>query len=306
MATGYLTHPSCLLHEMPFHHPEAPARLAAVNDALIESRLMPYLDVYEAPAATDEELERAHSRDYVAWVRSKVPETGYFEVDPDTYMNPHTFEAALHAAGAAVKATDLVLGGEMTNAFCAVRPPGHHATRDQAMGFCFFNNVAVGATHALARHGLERIAIVDFDVHQGNGTVDILGDDPRVLFCSTYQHPFYPFAGPSAHEGVVDVPLPAGSGSQAFRAGVEHGWLPRIDRFAPQMIFISAGFDAHHRDDLAHFDLAESDFAWVTDKVVELASRHAEGRIVSVLEGGYDLAALGASVCAHIRALLGL
>ncbi len=307
MATGYLTHPSCLLHEMPFHHPESPRRLSAINDALVESRLMPYLDVVEAPAATDDQLARVHSRDHIEWVGSRAPASGWFEVDPDTFMNAHTHDAARHAAGAAVKAVDLVLGGEVTNAFCAVRPPGHHATREGAMGFCFFNNVAVGAAHALAGHGLERVAIVDFDVHQGNGTIDIFDGNPHVLFCSTYQHPFYPHTPPvTGHDHVVDLPLAAGSGSAAFRRAVTDGWLPQIDRFAPQLILVSAGFDAHIRDQLAHFDLTDADFGWVTEQITELAAVHADGRLVSVLEGGYDLVALGASVTAHVRALMGV
>ncbi len=307
MATGYVTHPSCLLHEMPSDHPESPRRLSAINDALVESRLMPFLDVIEAPAATDDQLARVHSRDHIEWVRSKVPASGWFEVDPDTFMNRHTHDAARHAAGAVVRAVELVVGGDLTNAFCAVRPPGHHATRESAMGFCFFNNVAVGAAHALAQHGLERVAIVDFDVHQGNGTIDIFSDNPKVLFCSTYQHPFYPHTPPvTGHDHMVDLPLAAGSGSTAFRRAVTDGWVPRIDRFAPQLILVSAGFDAHIRDQLAHFDLIDSDFAWVTEQITELAATHADGRVVSVLEGGYDLVGLAASVTAHVRGLMGV
>ncbi len=307
MSTGYLTHPACLTHEMPNDHPDSPARLSAINDALIEARLMNYLEAYEAPEVTEEQLERAHSREYIAWVGAHVPDTGYFEVDADTQMNAHTFEAARHAAGAVVRAVDLVVTGELANAFCAVRPPGHHATRDRAMGFCFFNNIAIGACHALAAHGLERIAVIDFDAHQGNGTLDIIGRNPRVLFCSSYQHPFYPFSeSVDGDDRVLDLPLPAGSRSSDFRSAVADSWLPRIDAFEPELILVSAGFDAHVRDHMASFALTEDDFAWLTQEIVDLAQSHAGGRVVSALEGGYDLAALGASVTAHVRVLLGL
>lgn len=306
VVTALFTHPSFVEHEMPFDHPESPRRLAAINDALVEHGLMPYLERYEAPAATDEQLLRVHTAAHLAALEAKSPASGYATIDPDTFMNPHTLDAARHAAGAVVGAVDEVMAGTVDNAFCAVRPPGHHATRSAAMGFCFFNNVAVGAAHALAGHGLDRVAIIDFDVHQGNGTVDAFGDDDRVLFCSTFQHPFYPHSAPSPGEWMIDAPLPAGSGSAEFRTAVEAAWLPRIEAFAPQLVLMSAGFDGHRRDHLAHFDLTEDDYRWVTAEIAAAAAGHCGGRIVSTLEGGYDLVALGASVVAHIEVLLGI
>ena len=292
---------------MGVQHPECPDRLHAIEDQLIASGLIGYLQEHDAPLAAYEHLARVHDEHYLDGITHSVPERGLVHLDPDTAMCPSTLPAALRAAGAAVLATDLVLRGEAATAFCCVRPPGHHAERDRAMGFCFFNNVAVGAAHALETHGLERVAVVDFDVHHGNGTEDIFRHDPRVLMVSSFQHPFYPYSGVEGRsERMVNVPLPAYSDGQRFRACVEEHWLPALERFAPRMIFVSAGFDAHREDDMASLSLTEADYAWVTRRIKDLASRHAQGRVVSVLEGGYALSALGRSVVAHVRELADL
>jgi acetoin utilization deacetylase AcuC-like enzyme len=307
MPTAFIHHADCLRHDMGAHHPECPERLGAVEDQLIASGLMVGLEIHEAPLALREQLERVHAPEYVATLATVAPEHGIVHLDPDTAMNAYTHRAALRAAGAAILATDLVAGGTVENAFCNVRPPGHHAERHRAMGFCFFNNVAVAAAHALDVHGLERVAIVDFDVHHGNGTEDIFRDDPRVLMVSTFQHPFYPYSGVEGRsERMVNVPLAARSTGREFRAAVEAHWLPALEAFEPRMIFVSAGFDAHRDDDMAGLGLVESDYAWVTGRLMEVADRHAGGRIVSTLEGGYELHALGRSVAAHLRVLAGL
>lgn len=307
MATAFITHPDCRKHDMGSHHPECPERLAAIDDQLIASGIGQYLQHHEAPAAKLEELARVHPMDYITDIRSASPAGGIVHLDPDTAMNQYTWNAALHAAGAAVLATDLVMDGRAENAFCSVRPPGHHATRQRAMGFCLFNNVAVAAKHALVQHGLRRVAIVDFDVHHGNGTEDIFSDDRRVLMVSTFQHPFYPYSGTEQPaENMVNVPLPAGAGSKNFREAVTTQWLPALEAFQPQMIFFSAGFDAHIEDDMAMLRLVDADYAWVTEQIKAVADRHAGGRIVSVLEGGYSLSALARSVVAHVRVLGGL
>jgi acetoin utilization deacetylase AcuC-like enzyme len=305
--TAFISHADCCLHDMGSYHPESPARLRAIEDQLIASGLINYLDHQDAPAAERRHLTRVHDEGYVERILSMVPEKGIVHLDPDTAMTPHTVKAALRAAGAVILATDLVLGKKAENAFCSVRPPGHHAERSKAMGFCFFNNVAVGAAHALEEHGLERVAVVDFDVHHGNGTEDIFRADPRVLMVSTFQHPFYPYSGVDGRsERMVNVPLAAYSSGEKFRAAVTEHWLPALEGFRPQMIFISAGFDAHRDDDMASLALNESDYAWVTERLKEVAARHAQRRIVSVLEGGYELHALGRSVASHIKVLSGL
>ena len=307
MTTAFITHEDCLLHDMGTHHPEQPARLRAVEDQLIASGLIGFLPHVEAPLATREHLERVHQRDYLDAVEEAAPTQGIVHLDPDTAMNPHTLTAALRAAGAAVLATDMVINGEVNSAFCKIRPPGHHACRSRAMGFCLFNNVAVAAAHALEQHGLERVAIVDFDVHHGNGTEDIFRDDARVLMVSTFQHPFYPYSGIDGRsERMVNIPLAAYSTGREFRAAVEQHWMPALDAFKPQMLFISAGFDAHRDDDMAMLGLVEADYAWVTEKIKAVAGQYASGRIVSVLEGGYELHALGRSVMAHLKVLGGL
>ena len=307
MATAFITHGDCMKHDVGTYHPECPARLAAIDDQLIASGIGAYLEHHDAPLATLEQLVRVHPDAYVEAIRSARPARGIVHLDPDTAMNPSTWDAALRAAGAAVLATDLVALGKAENAFCSVRPPGHHATRTRAMGFCIFNNVAVGMMHALEAHGLERVAIIDFDVHHGNGTEAIFEGDERVLMASTFQHPFYPYSGTdSPAPNMVNVPLAAGTGSQGFRDAVERHWLPALDEFAPQMVFFSAGFDAHVEDDMAMLRLVDQDYAWVTGRVKAVTDRHTAGRIVSVLEGGYALSALGRSVVQHIKVLGGL
>ncbi len=311
--TGYFTHRDCWQHEMGAGHPECPARLDAIEDRLLISGLAHALDRREAPSAPLADLELAHDRLHVAALRGlsdnlrdDIAAGGptHAQVDPDTALNVSTWDAALRAAGAALAATDAVLAGELENAFCAVRPPGHHACRDHAMGFCFFNNVAVAAKYALQRHGLQRVAIVDFDVHHGNGTEDIVAGDERILMVSFFQHPFYPEGGSRSTAGnLVNLPVPAYTRGPQLRELIEQAWMPRLEAFAPEMIFISAGFDAHREDDLGQLGLVEQDYAWITQRIKDVARRHAKGRIVSCLEGGYNLSALGRSVEAHIRVL---
>ena len=304
MPTGFLTHPLCKAHEMGNWHPECPARLSAIQDQLIASGLAPFLEQIDAPQASLSAIVRAHDPEYVDHLRNRAPERGYFPLDPDTSMNPSSWKAALHAAGAVVEATDRVIGGALANAFCAVRPPGHHARPGTAMGFCLLNNVAIGALHALEVHGLERVAIVDFDVHHGNGTEEIFAGDERVLMASFFQHPFYPYSGTeNPANNMVNVPLPAGTNGEKVRAVVEEIWMPRLEQFEPQMILVSAGFDAHREDDLGQMSLVEADYAYMTARLLELAGRHCGGRLVSSLEGGYNLSALARSVVAHLRVL---
>jgi acetoin utilization deacetylase AcuC-like enzyme len=304
LAIAFITHPVCLRHEMGEGHPERPERLIAVENGMAGARLDSRLSRVEAPEATREQLLRVHGAEYVDSLEQLAPEHGLVQLDPDTAMSPFTLPAALRAAGAGVLATDLVIAGENEAAFCNVRPPGHHAERAQAMGFCFFNNVAVAAAHALHRHGLSRVAIVDFDVHHGNGTEDAFRDDPRVLMVSTFQHPFYPGSGVEGRsDRMVNVPLAAGAGSEELRAAVLEEWLPALERFRPEMLFFSAGFDAHRDDDMAMLRLVESDYAWVTAQMRSVAEQFARGRMVSMLEGGYHLPALARSAAAHVEQL---
>jgi acetoin utilization deacetylase AcuC-like enzyme len=306
VAIAFISHPDCYLHEMGPDHPERPERLAAIEDKLLTSRLDYLISRFDAPLATREQLCRVHDTAYVDELQRIAPADGHLQLDPDTAMNPFTLRAAHRAAGAAVLATDLVVGGKAEAAFCSVRPPGHHAERARSMGFCFFNNVAVGAAHALEQHGVERVAIVDFDVHHGNGTEDMFRDDPRVLMVSTFQHPFYPGSGVEGRsQRMVNVPLDAFAGSREFREAVTYAWLPALASFQPQLIFFSAGFDAHRDDGMALLRLVEADYAWVTEQIRSVALRFARGRIVSMLEGGYDLHVLGRCFAAHLGALAG-
>ena len=307
MATAFVTHADCLRHEMGAYHPERPERLTAIEDQLVASGLGQHLARYEAPLASDEELARVHPIEYVRAIRDAAPAEGTVHLDPDTAMNPHSLRAALRAAGAAVLATDLVMRGEADSAFCSVRPPGHHACRARSMGFCIFNNVAIAARHARHAHGVERVAIVDFDVHHGNGTEEIFQNDPHVLMASTFQHPFYPYSGTDdPAPNMVNVPLAAGAGSRQFREAVVESWIPALDGFKPQLVVFSAGFDAHAEDDMAMLRFSDADYAWVTEQVKAVADRHAGGRMVSMLEGGYALSALGRSVVRHLRVMAGL
>ncbi len=311
MTTAFFSHPECRLHDMGAGHPECPQRLDAIADHLLATGLDVALQFHEAPQATLVQINRAHSSGYVNELREvleQVQQQGRPRaMDPDTVANSGTLAAALRAAGAAVAATDEVLAGRARNAFCSVRPPGHHATRDQTMGFCFFNNVAIAARHALDVHGLQRVAIIDFDVHHGNGTEDIIAGDERVLMCSFFQHPLYPYCG-AVPKGtnMVNVPLEPYTRGAAVRDTIDAMWMPALERFAPQMVFISAGFDAHREDELGQLGLVEADYAWITQRLVDLAARHAQGRIVSCLEGGYNLGALARSVAAHLRVLAGV
>lgn len=302
MTTALISHEDCAGHVTPPGHPEQVARLDAVLNALegIE------LTRVKAPMAAEDDVLRVHPKAHVDAIRTAAPTEGWRSLDADTHMSVGTLQAVYRAAGGVVRAIDMVLGGEVANAFAAVRPPGHHAERQTAMGFCFFCNVVIGAKHALDHHGLDRVAIVDFDVHHGNGTQDLVEDDPRILFCSTHQSPLFPGTG-AAHEvgvdNVLNVPLPEGTGSKAFRDVMEGVVLPRINLFSPQLVIISAGFDAHMDDPLAGMNLTTEDFGWVTQRLCDLADRHCEGRVVSSLEGGYDLDALGASAAAHVTVL---
>jgi len=303
MTTAVVSHDACFDHVTPPGHPEQVARLDAVNAALAD------MDVLRvtAPLAAEDDLLRAHPKAHIDAIKDAAPKDGWRSLDADTHMSVGTLQAAYRCAGGIVRAVDLVMGGDAGNAFVAMRPPGHHAERETAMGFCFFGNVAIAAKYALDHHGLNRVAIVDFDVHHGNGTQDLVEDDARILFCSTHQSPLYPGTGAAhetgAHNNVLNVPLPDGAGSKTFGDVMTRVVLPRVDAFAPELLLISAGFDAHKDDPLAGMNLVEDDFAWVTTQLCDLADRHCKGRVVSSLEGGYDLAALGASVAAHVNVL---
>jgi acetoin utilization deacetylase AcuC-like enzyme len=316
MTTGYFTHKDCVRHEMGPGHPECPGRLMAIDDRLIAIGIADLLEHRDAPEAQLDDLMRAHSSAHVLDLQVRhqhlqrdllVDGPRYSHLDPDTAMNEHTWQAALRSAGGLIEAVDAVMRGELENAFCATRPPGHHACRDHAMGFCFFNNVAIAALHALDVHHLKRVAIVDFDVHHGNGTEDILKGDDRVLMVSFYQHPFYPYRDTQpAASNMLNVPVPAYTRGQAVRDLIEDQWLPRLNAFKPELILISAGFDAHREDDMGQMGLTEQDYIWITQKIKEVADAHAQGRIVSALEGGYNLDAMSRSVAAHIKVLADL
>lgn len=307
MRTAYISHADCRKHDTGQGHPENSRRLAAIEDRFVESGLFDVLNHIDAPEVSTEQLLRVHTQHHIETVESMSPSDGYAYLDPDTVMGPDSLAAARRAAGAVIAAVDLVVGGEMSSAFCGVRPPGHHAESDRAMGFCLFNNIAVGAAHALQEHGLKKVAIVDFDVHQGNGTEEIFKDESGVLFCSTFQHPFFPFT-PHLENAAnrVNVPLEATATGSEFREAVVEHWLPALKIFQPEMIFVSAGFDAHRDDDMSNVSLTDADFRWITEQIVEVAADSASGRIVSVLEGGYELASLARCVETHVRVLMGL
>nr|WP_172642809.1 histone deacetylase family protein [Advenella kashmirensis] len=289
-------------------HPESPARLDAINDRLVASGLADFLQHIPAREAQESDLLRVHTEAHVHYLRDNAPQEGYFNVDTEeTCMNPHTWQAALHAAGAGLEAVDRILAGHAKNAFCAVRPPGHHAEPSRASGFCFFNNLAIAVRYAQQRYGIKRIAIVDFDVHHGNGTEAVFANDNSIMMCSFFQYPLFPNSGvdhPAAN--MHNSPVPAYTKAEKIRELVEREWLPALDAFKPELVFISAGFDAHREDDMGQLDLVEKDYVWLTEKVKEIAASYSDGRIISMLEGGYALSALGRSAEAHIRALAGL
>ncbi len=307
MTTSYITHADCLKHEMGAGHPECPDRLVAVNEHMRTSGLLDQLRVLEAPLASPDDLKRVHRPAYVDLIFENAPTEGYVQLDPDTAMNPYTLAAARRAAGAGVMAVEEIMAGRSANAFCAVRPCGHHATTGRPMGFCLFNNIAVAAAFSVEKKGLERVAIVDFDVHHGNGTEDMFSApqwQDRVLMVSFFQHPFYPGSGTQdPAPNMINVPLAAGSDGRAAKKALEDEWLPALEKFKPQMVFISAGFDAHREDLLGGLALVEDDYEWMTRELMSVASQYSDNRIVSMLEGGYNFAALGRSAVAHVRAL---
>jgi acetoin utilization deacetylase AcuC-like enzyme len=308
MSTLYLCHPAALNHQTPAGHPERPDRIRAI-ERMLEHERFAGLHREQAPLGTPDMAALAHPRAYVDAIAEAAPSEGLVAIDADTTMSPGTYEAVMRGVGAAVQAVDEVMTGKVKNAFSAMRPPGHHAERTRAMGFCFFNNAAVAARHAEKAHGAERVAIVDWDVHHGNGSQDIFWSDPSVMYCSTHQMPLYPGTGAVSergdHDTIVNAPLSPGDGGEAFREAFDTAILPRLDAFAPDLIVISAGFDAHWRDPLANLSLTEADFGWATLKLMELAGRRCQSRVVSLLEGGYDLEGLSKSVAAHVTALMG-
>ena len=315
--TGFFSHSDCRLHSMGADHPESPARLSAIDDRLLGTGVVDALVSVDAPLAKLSDLHLAHTAEYIAHLievsqrlgveASDLTGLGFYELDPDTSMNAHTWQAALRSAGAAMAAVDAVMNGVLANAFCATRPPGHHAKRDQAMGFCFLSNVALAARYAQAIHGVERVAIIDFDVHHGNGTQDVVQGVPGIEMFSFFQHPFYPYDQPfNGSDNLHNIPVPAYSRGDAIRAVVSEQWLPALHRFKPELLLISAGFDAHRDDDLGQLGLVEADYAWMTQIVMQVANAHSKGRIVSCLEGGYERRSLSTSVEAHIRVLADL
>ncbi len=302
--TAFISHPDTLLHVMDGTHPESPARITAIRNAVNASVLKEKLQFYEAPAATKKQLERVHSADYVEHIYKVAPKAGLVRLDADTAMGPMSLSAALHASGAVILATDLVLSGKADNAFCCMRPPGHHAGRANSAGFCIFNHIAVGVAHAMSQYPIKRAAIVDFDVHHGDGTEDIFSSNPNVMLCSTFQHPFYPHHGAETRsEHIINVPLAAHTKREDFRKAVMTEFAPALDDFKPEIIFISAGFDAHLNDPLADLTLIEADYVWITEFIKEIAAKYAKNRIVSSLEGGYHLPSLAQSAWAHINSL---
>ena len=307
MSTAFISHPDCHDHDTGEGHPENAQRLSVIEDRLLASRISDFTRYLDAPEVTKEQLLRAHTAEYLEMIDAVMPREGYARLDPDTVISPKTLQAAKRAAGSVILAVDQVMSGQIRNAFCCVRPPGHHAESDRALGFCIYGNIAVGVKHALEAHGLKKVAVVDFDVHQANGTEDILIGDDRVLYCSIFQHPFFPYTSiPENSERVVSIPLEASAASAEFRSAVTDHWVPALEQFQPEMIFISAGFDAHRDDEMSYVNLTDADFRWVTEEMVRIADISASGRIVSALEGGYELHSLARCTEAHIRVLMGL
>lgn len=303
MTTAYISHPDFMKHEMGRHHPECPERIQAIEDQLIQSRLDGHLKRIDPPPATEADITRVHSEDHLAFIKSKAPTSGYAMIDGDTIMNSSTWNVSLRAAGAAIAAVDAVMKGEVNNAFCAVRPPGHHAEPHRSMGFCVFNTIAIATRYAIEQYDLDRVAVIDFDVHHGNGTEAAFIDDPHVLMCSFFQHPFYPYSGLEGGDNMVNIPLPASTSGKLVREMISKIWIPRLQEFKPQLIMISAGFDAHREDDLGQMGLVEDDYVWITQQLMNVANQSCDGKIVSCLEGGYNLSALGRSVAAHLKTL---
>ncbi len=307
MRTAYISHRDCHAHDTGEGHPENARRLSAIEDRFVSTGLFDVLKYFDAPQVSESQLLRVHTAEHLETLKAISPERGYVRLDPDTVICPDSLKAARRAAGAVVLAVDLVMSSEMESAFCCVRPPGHHAESSRAMGFCLYNNIAVGVAHALEEHGVQKAAIVDFDVHQGNGTEEIFQADHRVLFCSAFQHPFFPYTSLLENAANrVNVPLEATAKSEEFRAAVIHHWLPALEQFQPEVIFVSAGFDAHRDDDMSNVSLTDSDFRWVTEQIVRVAGSSASGRIISVLEGGYELHSLARCTETHVRVLMGL
>lgn len=307
MATLLVTHQECVLHEISPGHPECPGRIDAILDQLKKQDLFDHCQHAEAPIADREVLSLGHDPAYIENIYIASPEAGSVQLDADTAMNPHSLTAALRGVGAGILSVDAVIEKRASNAFCVTRPPGHHAEYDKAMGFCFFGNVAIAARHAIRQHGLERVAIVDFDVHHGNGTEDIVDGDAKILFCSSFQHPLYPGGyRDDVPNQRVNVPLASGCDGAEFQQAISASWLPALEAFKPELIIVSAGFDAHADDPLAGLRLVDADYVWITQQIMDLANRHAGGRIVSMLEGGYSLPALARSATGHVRVLMGL
>lgn len=304
MSIALISHPLCAQHDAGESHPERPERLLVIQEALKKYPFRSPVKFYESPAATREQLITAHDETYVDWIFSIAPKDDVIGIDADTWMNPYTLPAALHAAGALTFAVDLIMQGKAKTAFCNIRPPGHHAERDKAMGFCFFNNVAIGALHALKKYNLSRVAIIDFDVHHGNGTQNIFQHDKRVMYCSSFEHPFYPgYDEEMDNSHILSVPLLAGTNGETFREKVEAAWFDKLAKFKPEFIFFSAGFDAHVNDPLADLKLTKDDYVWLTTHIANIAQVHCQGRMVSALEGGYELDALAECVPAHVDAM---
>ncbi len=303
--TVIISHPDCLLHNAEIQHPECPERLKIITKALVSSELGAMLSYEEAPLATETQLYRVHDKKYIDYLFKLTPKEGFIPIDADTIMTHHTFSAALRAAGAVVKAVDLLMSHQANSVFCNIRPPGHHAEHNRAMGFCFFNSLAIGVVHALHFHKLKRIAIIDFDAHRGNGTEDIFLNNKHVLICSIYEENLYPSDMPIKASNIIHIPLPYGTTGREFRAEISQYGLERLDAFKPQMIFFSAGFDGHTQDSISDLNLTEFDYFWLTQQIKRIADTHSEGKMVSVLEGGYDLASLGQCVVAHIKGLMG-